>query len=131
MTSNVNRPVISNCGFYKKNTSSFMDFYLHPLVWKVKSYIKDTNHSLRKIKELRQIQKVTIVCSINVVGLYQNIPHDEGLVLPRDILDNRVDKPVTTDTLIELAEFVLKNNILEFSERKLAQSLFHHKLYFL
>ena len=129
MTSNVNRPVISNWFLQEKH------FFIYGLLFTSsclngKVIYKRHSHSLRKIKELGQIQKVTIVCSINVVGLYQNIPHDEGLVFPRDILDNRVDKPVTTDTLIELAEFVLKNNILEFSERKLAQSLFHHKLYF-
>ena len=43
------RPVISNCGFYTENISSFLDFHLQPLAQKVKSYIKDTNHFLRKI----------------------------------------------------------------------------------
>ena len=35
------RPVISNCGFYTENISSFLDFHLQPLAQKVKSYIKD------------------------------------------------------------------------------------------
>ena len=43
------RPVISNCGFNTENISSFLDFHLQPLAQKVKSYIKDTNHFLRKI----------------------------------------------------------------------------------
>ena len=43
------RPVISNCGFYTENISSFLDFHLQPLSQKVKSNIKDTNHFLRKI----------------------------------------------------------------------------------
>ena len=38
------RPVISNCGFYTENISSFLDYHLQPLAQKVKSYIKDTNH---------------------------------------------------------------------------------------
>ena len=44
------RPVISNCGFYTENISSFLDFHLQPLAQKVKSYIKDTNHFLKKSK---------------------------------------------------------------------------------
>ena len=124
------RPVISNCGFYTENTSSFLDFQLQPLAQTVKSYIKDTNHFLRKIKELGQLPEGTILCIIDVVDLYPNIPHDEGL----DFLDSRVDKQVTTDTLIELAELVLKITFLnflikltkKFAERQLAQSLLHH-----
>ena len=45
------RPVISNCGFYTENISSFLDHHLQPLVQRVKSYIKDTNHFLNKIKK--------------------------------------------------------------------------------
>ena len=111
------RPVISNCGFYTENISSFLDFHLQPLAQKVKSYIKDTNHFLRKIKELGQLPEGTILCTTDVVGLYPNIPHDEGLAFLKDFLDSRVDKQVTTDTLIELAELVLKNNIFEFSDK--------------
>ena len=115
------RPVTSNCGFYAENISSFLDFHLQPLAQKVKSYIKGTNQFLRKIKELGQLPEGTILCTIDVVGLYPNIPHDEGLAFLKDFLDSRVDKQVTRDTLIELAELVLKNNIFEFSDKTYKQ----------
>ena len=76
---------------------------------------------MRKIKELGQLPEATILCTIDVVGHYPNIPHDEGLAFIRDFLDSRVDKQVTTDTLIELAELVLKNNIFEFSDKTYKQ----------
>ena len=72
---------------------------------------------MRKIKELGQLPEGTILCTIDVVGLYPNIPHDEGLALLKDFLDSRIDKQGTTDTLIELTELVLKNNIFEFSDK--------------
>ena len=115
------RPLISNCGFYTKNISSSLDFHLQTLTQKVKSYIKDTNHFLRKIKELGQLPEGKILCTIDVVGLYPNIRHDEGLAFLKDFLDSRVDKQVKTDTLIELAELVLKNNIFEFSDKTYKQ----------
>ena len=76
---------------------------------------------MRRIKELGQLPEGTILCTIDVVGLYPNIPHDEGLAFLKDFLDSRVDKQVTTDTLIELAELVLKNNIFEFSDKTYKQ----------
>ena len=81
------RPVISKCGFYTENISSFVDFHLQSLAQKVKSYIKDTNHFLRKIKELGQLLEGTILCTVDVVGLYPNIPHDEGFAFLKDFVD--------------------------------------------
>ena len=54
-----------------------------------------------------------ILCTIDVVGLYPNIPHDEGLIAMRKALDLRKDKRISTESLIELAECALKNNIFE------------------
>ena len=54
-----------------------------------------------------------ILCTVDVVGLYPNIPHDEGLIAMRKALDLRKDKRISTESLIELAECVLKNNIFE------------------
>ena len=73
------------------------------------------------MKELGQLPEGTILCIIDVVGLYPNIPHGDGLAFLNDYLDSRVDKQVTTDTLIELAELVLKNNIFEFSDETYKQ----------
>ena len=47
------------------------------------------------------------------MGLYSNIPHVDGLVAMRKALDAQKDKTVSTDSLIALAECVLKNNIFE------------------
>ena len=68
---------------------------------------------MRKIKELGQLPEGRILCTIDAVGLYPNILHYKGLTFRKDFLDSSVDKQVTTDTLIELAELVLKNDIFE------------------
>ena len=49
------RPVISNCGFYTENVSAFLDFHLQPLTLEVKSYIKDTNDFLKKLRSLTDL----------------------------------------------------------------------------
>ena len=100
---------------------SFLDHHLQPIAQKVNSFIKDTNHFLRKIKSLGQLPEGAILCTIDVVGLYPNIPHEEGLASLRKFLDARTEKKVTTETLLELAEIVLKNNIFQFNEKTLKQ----------
>ena len=115
------RPVILNCGFYTENISSFLDYHLQPLAQKVKSYIKDTNHFLNKIKKLGSLPDGAILCTMDVVGLYPNIPHGEGLDSLRRFLETRDNKQISSDTLTELAEVVLKNNIFEFDEKTFKQ----------
>ena len=107
------RPVISNCGYFTENISSFLDYHLQPLTKSVKSFIKDTNDFLRKLRSLPLLPDNSLLCTIDVVGLYPNIPHEEGLIVIRKALDKREDKVITTDSLMELAECVLKNNIFE------------------
>ena len=99
------RRVISNCGYCTENISSFLDYHLQSLAKKVESYIKDTNHFLKKLKELLSLPKNAILCAIDVVGLYPNIPHKEGLASIRKHLENRENKEVTTDTLVEFADY--------------------------
>ena len=58
---------------------------------------------------------------MDVVGLYPNIPHEEGLSALRKRLETRKEKYVSTDTIIDLAEVVLKNNIFTFGKKTLKQ----------
>ena len=62
---------------------------------------------------------------MDVVGLYSNIPHDKGLLALRKRLDEREEKDVSTGTLVELAELVLKNNIFNFNEKTWKQKKAH------
>ena len=111
------RPVISNSGFYKENISGFLDSHLKPTAAKVKSYIKDTNNFLRKLENLPKLPDDVILCTIDAVGLYPNIPNDEGLLFLKKALDKRRIKTVSTESLIERTELVLKNNYFEFNDR--------------
>ena len=90
---------------------------MQPLTKEVESYIKDTNHFLKKLHELGSLPKNEILCTTDIVGLYPNIPHEEGLASIRKHLDNRENKEVTTDTLVELADTVLKNNYFQFLDK--------------
>ena len=117
------RPVFSNCGYYNENDniSSFLDFHLQPIAKKVKSYIKDFNDFLKKLGSLTNLPDNILLCAMDVVDLYLNIPHDEGFSLFRKRFDERDEKNVSTNTLVEMAELVLKSNIFNFNVKALKQ----------
>ena len=98
-----------------------MNHHLEPLAQRVKSYIKDTNHFLKRIKKIGKLPEGAILCTMDVVGLYPNIPHGEGLASLYKFLETRENKQISSDTLAELAEIVLKNNIFEFDEKTFKQ----------
>ena len=60
---------------------------------------------------------------MDFVGLYPNITHEEGLPALRKRLETRKEKNISTDTIIDLAEVVLKNNIFTFGKRHLSKNL--------
>ena len=93
-----------------------LQFYVIPILC-----LKDTNHYLKNLKELGSLPKNAVLCTIDVVGLYPNIPHKEGLASIRNHVDNRENKEVTTDTLVELADIVLKNNYFQFLDKTFKQ----------
>ena len=115
------RPVISNSVFFTENISAFLEYHLKPLSQKVKSFIKDTNDFLKKRNKLRDLPDDFILCTINAVGLYPNIPHKEGLEAIRKALDKREDQTISAESLILLAEYVLKNNVFEHNMRYFKQ----------
>ena len=78
------------------------------------SYIKDTNEFLLKLKNLRKVPDNAILITADVVGLYPNIPHNEGLEVLKKRIDNFYEKSIPTENLFKMAEFVLKNNYFEF-----------------
>ena len=86
-----------------------------------KSYIKYTNEFLNKLRSLLKLPDNIILCKVDVVGLYPNIPCEEGLPALRKRLDNLMEKYISSGTLCDLAEVVLKNNIFKFCKKPLKQ----------
>ena len=115
------RPVISNCNYATEKIAHFLDFHLQPLSQQVKSYLKDTSDFLRKIESLPPLPENAILVTMDVAGLYPNIPHDGGLQAVENALKRRTDKSVSTSSLLELTELALKNNYFEHNGKTYKQ----------
>ena len=69
------------------------------------------------------IEDGDMLVSIDVSGLYTNIPQWEGVEAAKEALDERYDKKVPTEFIIKLLELVLKNNIFEFNSELFIQMI--------
>ena len=55
------------------------------------------------------------------MGLYPSIPHDAGLKALYEKLKERTEKKIPSANLVEMADFVLKNNFFEFDTKIIQQ----------
>ena len=85
------------------------------------SYIKDTTDFQDKIKNLH-VPKDAFLVTADVVDLYPNIPHEAGLKLLKEALDRSRVKKISTEDLVKMAEFVLKESYFEF-DRSVCQQV--------
>jgi hypothetical protein len=99
-----------------ENLSLFVDHNAKHLVQEIPSYLQDSPDFLCQIEDLNTttLPENTFPVSIDVVGLYSNIPNEEGLECFREELEKRKDKTVPTELLVTLLRLVLVWNIFEF-----------------
>ena len=109
------RPVISNCGTPTEKVSEFLNSQLKPVMQSSRSYIKDSGDFIKKIKNIGTIPKDSILVTADVVGLYPSIPHEAGLKALEKAFNSRTNKKVSTEDLVKMVKFVLKNNHFEFN----------------
>ena len=107
--------------------SAFVDQKVRPLVPEIKSYIKDTNDFLNKLGQMGELPEGSILCTIDVVGLYPHIPHSEGLEALKEALSNSEGQSESererslNEDVLSFAELVLKSNNFEFNGRHYLQ----------
>ena len=94
-----------------------MDYHHKPIMRSAKSYIKDTGNFLNKLKELGSVPQNALLVTVDVVGLYPSIPHQDGLDALSIKLKQREDKKIPTEVLLKMTQFVLKNNYFEFNSK--------------
>ena len=104
------RLVISNCGTPTEKVSEFLDSHLQPIMRKGLSCVQ------KHVKRIDSVPEKTILVTADVVGLYPNIPHDVGLKALEQAFDKQEQKKIPTEHLLNMAEFVLKSNILGYND---------------
>jgi hypothetical protein len=113
------RPITSGCGSITENLSLFVDHHAKHLVPEIPSFLQDTPDLLRHFQSLntKQIPPNAFPVSIDVTGLYSNIPLTEGIKCFEDALNTRKYKTIPTSLLLTLLTLVLTLNIFKFGDR--------------
>jgi hypothetical protein len=107
------RPIISANLHPTERLSEYVDIHIKKHISNIPSYLKDTNHFLQTCNNIKLPPNAKIV-TLDVKGLYTNIPHDEGLIAMDDFMNDYYNTK-TSKMLIQLTKLVLENNIIEFN----------------
>ena len=79
------------------------------------SCIKNSGDFVNKMRRMGSITDNVILARADATELYPSIPHNVGLKALREVLDKREQKKIPTAELVQMAEFVLKNNLFELN----------------
>ena len=118
------RPICSANGSPTEKISQLVDHFLNPPTTKLKSYVKDTTHFLKIIKEFGPLPPNCFLVTLDVTSLYTNIPNDEGLQAAKETLEaNRPDPKLfpSNKSLFRLLDFVLTMNNFKFNGKHYLQ----------
>ena len=104
-------------------TSSRCQVILKPLVTKTPSFLRDTKQLLTDISSLTAFPPHALLVTMDVVGLYSNIPHEDGANACQEFLDQRASCNPPTDDVVRLIELVLSLNCFVYNNQHYRQTL--------
>lgn len=110
------RPIVSDCGSETYFTAEYLDHFLNPLSVKHPAYVRDTQHFIEVVKELR-IPSDFFFFSMDVDNLYTNIPIVAGIDCVRKIFEKYPDPKRPDEELLELLDINLNRNDFVFDEK--------------
>ena len=76
---------------------------------------RDSADFVNKMKRTGKIPEGSFLVTTDVVGLYPSIPHNEGIAVLKQKLEEQPSTKIPTNDLVQLTEFVLKNDLFEFN----------------
>ena len=86
-----------------------------PIVKSLPSYIKDSTHALNIFRDFNFSGQDKLIFTMDITTLYTVIPNSEGLQALKHFFDQRTVKEPSSETLLRLAELVLKLNCFSFA----------------
>ena len=109
------RPICSSVTHPTSRIRKFVDAHIKKYVPTTKSYIRDTQDFITKIKQLGPIPEGAILVTLNVSSLYTNIPNQEGITAVADQLRKDPTKKGISSYILDLLKLVLHNMYFEFN----------------
>ena len=109
------RPIYSSIDHPASNISKFVDEHIKKYVPKTKSYVRDTQHFISRLKQLGKIPEGAQLVTLDLSSLYTNITNQEGLLAVADHLRGDPDKQKLGPHLLHLLKLVLHSMSFSFN----------------
>ena len=109
------RPICSSIQHPTAHISKFVDEHIKKYVPKIRSYVRDTQHFISRLKQLGQIPNNALLVTLDVSSLYTNIPNHEGLLAVAEHLRTDPDKQKIGPHLLKLLQLVLHSMSFSFN----------------
>ena len=92
-----------------------MDEHIKQYVPKTKSYVKDTQHFISRLKQLGNVSQGALTVTFDVSSLYINIPNHEGILAVAEHLRRDPEKQKIGPHLLKLLELALHSMSFNFN----------------
>ena len=109
------RPICSSVNHPTSRISKLVDEHIKEYVPHTKSYIRDTQDFIKKIKSLGSIPEGAILCTLDVSSLYTNIPNNEGILAVAAKLRQDPSKGPIANFILDLLKLVLHSMNFTFN----------------
>ena len=86
------RPICNSINHPTCHISKFVDEHIKQYVPKTKSYVRDTQHFISRLKKLGTIPQGAFIVTLDVSSLYTNIPNHEGILAVAEYLRRDPEK---------------------------------------
>ena len=120
------RPVVSGSGTVSEGISHWVDEKAKSEVKKLPTFLEDTRHLLQMIQQENQRGPQppgTVPVTLDIIGMYTNVPYEEGLQAFAKLMEQRDNKEVPTWFLVKLMRFVAESSIFVFDTELFLQLL--------
>ena len=120
------RAIVSGSGSITENAILFVQHHIEESSHSHQSYLQDTPDFLREIEKINAGPKLpdnSLLVSMDVIGLYDNIPNYEGIESLGEALEERKDPKVPTWFIQRMMEVVLKLNLFKFHDATYLQKV--------
>ena len=110
------RPIVSGCSGPTELISAITDYSLQPILQETQTYLKNTGQVLSLLWQ-QEINEGSFLVTIDVVGLYPSIPHEEDIKIVSKQVQEHYNNKGLTDMIRDFLTHILKDNVFQFNNK--------------
>ena len=118
------RGIVSCSGTMMENIAIYVEHHLKEIGKSHESYLEDTPDFLRHVEEINKGEKLpdsALLVVIDAIGLYNNIPPNEGVKSVAKALEEKPTSKVPSGFITRLLQIILEYSVFEFNEKTYQQ----------